>query len=481
MDVLFHIAPPMGVLVVAFVAIQLGYLVCTSISVFFMTRPVDWVDVEEAAAIPERNLPRIILLYPVLQELEETMRTTFLSLQRLDYPDAKFEVVAIPNSDDHETIEKLDRLFEEFDFLTILPIPPTSDRSWHRVWRAWERNKHCYWWHEGKRAKCRDLPPKKTRQLIYAFYFLVDHIGDDWVLDYIDADSVPPSNHFKAGAAGLQHYDVLQSTNISGNPLDSWAASWHSMDHMSWDGNMYPHFTSHGKHPFWVLGKGLFFKARDLVRLGGFNPWLTIEDPEVGMRLWKNGCRLGVIPDPLVEEVPVTIGRGITQRKRWVCGFLQSVGTPLKRMGYTWRQRMRARLTLVPCFSLLLNPLGLVLGSWSLWGLLAGWRLFPMWTVPLCLANLVLAGFMLTTNYYTAWVRSGMVLDDLRDRLHFMLRVSPPALIFYWMIWSVPIVIGINMFRHDRGLVWERTEKVDANHGLVRGQLVRRGEVADAA
>ena len=100
------------------------------------------------------------------------------------------------------TIEKLDRLNDEFDFLTILPIPPTSDRSWHRVWRAWERNQHCYWWHEGKRAKCRDLPPKKTRQLIYAFYFLVDHIGEDWVLDYIDADSVPPPNHFRAGAAG---------------------------------------------------------------------------------------------------------------------------------------------------------------------------------------------------------------------------------------------------------------------------------------
>ena len=75
MDFLFHAAPPTDVLVIAFVAIQLAYLVCTSISVFFMTRPVDWVDVEEAAAIPERNLPRIILLYPVLHELEETMRT----------------------------------------------------------------------------------------------------------------------------------------------------------------------------------------------------------------------------------------------------------------------------------------------------------------------------------------------------------------------------------------------------------------------
>ena len=115
----------------------------------------------------------------------------------------------------------------------------------------------------------------------------------------------------------------------------------------------------------------------------------------------------------------------------------------------------------MPCFSLLLNPLGLVLGVWALWGLFAGWRLLPTWTIPLCLTNLTLAGFMLTTNYYTAWVRSGLVLDTLRDRVLFMVRVSLPALIFYWMIWAVPIVIGINMFLHDRGLVWERTEKVD--------------------
>ena len=62
------------------------------------------------------------------------------------------------------------------------------------------------------------------------------------------------------------------------------------------------------------------------------------------MRLWKNGRRLGVIAAPLIEEVPVTLAHGITQQKRWVCRFLQSVGTPLERMGFTWRQRMRAGL-----------------------------------------------------------------------------------------------------------------------------------------
>ena len=84
-----------------------------------------------------------------------------------------------------------------------------------------------------------------------------------------------------------------------------------------------------------MLGKGLFFKASDLVALGGFHPWLTIEDPEVGMRFWINGKRLGIIENPLIEEVPTTFVHGITQRKRWVAGFFQSLASPLREMGMT--------------------------------------------------------------------------------------------------------------------------------------------------
>ena len=129
---------------------------------------------------------------------------------------------------------------------------------------------------------------------------------------------------------------------------------------------MYAHMTAHGKHPFYVLGKGLFFRSSDLHNFGGFHPWLTIENPEVGMRLWTNGRRLGVVRQPLVEEVPASFRLGVTQRKRWVCGFFQSLGNPLKHMGMTRSQRFRARLNLLPCLSLLINPIGITVGIWVL-------------------------------------------------------------------------------------------------------------------
>ena len=100
------------------------------------------------------------------------------------------------------------------------------------------------------------------------------------------------------------------------------------MDHMAWDGQTYPHLSANGRQPYWVLGKGLFFKASDLVALGGFHPWLTIEDPEVGMRFWTNGKRLGIIENPLIEEVPTTFCPRHHPAEAVGRGFFQSLASP---------------------------------------------------------------------------------------------------------------------------------------------------------
>ena len=451
-----------------FIACQILYFVGFLVTLYFFTRPINWVDVSEASSLAPTQYPKIILFYPVLKELEETMRSTFLGLAQVEYPRDKYRVVAIPNSNDTVTIESLRRLQVEFSFVEILAVPPTSDPSWNIVWQAWESNPKAYWWHRDKYAKDSNLPPKKTRQLIYAFYTLVNDYGDDWLLNYIDADSIPPRDHFLSGAVGIQKYDVLQSTNIAGNLLDTWAASWHAMDHMAWDGLIYPHLSANGKHPFWVLGKGLFFKASDLITTGGFNPWITIEDPEVGMRLWSNGKKIGMIAQPLIEEVPLTLKRGIIQRFRWVCGFFQALNKPLIYMGMPLKDRLLARLNLIPCLSLLTNVLGLPLGIWALAEFLLGTSPLSVVWVILSLVNIVAYVVLMTRIYISTWKRTSLVLKQRRKRLSYLFRVNPVFLWVYWLIWIVPIVIGFWMFLRDKGKVWLRTEKVDANHVLVR-------------
>ena len=456
--------------VAVFVTVQLLYLASFGVDFYLFTRPINWVDASEADTLEEGDLPYIVLFYPVLRELEETMRTTFTSLSDMDYPRDRYRVIAIPNEDDHDTVTSLHRLADEFSFLEVIEVPPTSDPRWSAVWDSWDRTEKAYWWHFGARAKDRNLPPKKTRQLIYAFYRTAEERKGtgDFLINYIDADSAPPSDHFKAAAAGIRRYDVLQATNVAGNLNDSMAATWHSFDHMVWDGRKYPHLSANGSHPFWVLGKGLFFKASDLVQLGGFHPWITIEDPEVGMRMWKHGRRLGVIANPLIEEVPNTVYHGITQRKRWVAGFFQSLAIPLDRMGFTFWERVKAWMNFLPCMSLWLNAVGLPIGIWAVADYFAGEPALPFWATALALINLTLFAVSMAGIYWNTWKRTALVLKRRRDRIWYMIRINPLSIMIFWLIWLIPLWIGWRMFRSDGGLVWERTVKINANEELVR-------------
>jgi hypothetical protein len=454
---------------VLFVLAQVLYLAGMAVTYWFLAQPVDLI--EPDPPLPTHHIPPIVLFYPVLRELEETMRTTFSGMAAADYPRERLRVIAIPNHDDAVTIASLHRLRSEFNFLEVMPVPPTTDPSWRKVWSSWDLNAKAYWWHSGKRAGETALPAKKTRQLIWAMYQLAPECPDG-LLSYIDADSVIPTDYFRTAAAGMQRYDVVQNTNITGNLTTTWATSFFAADHISWDATLYKHMTAGGRHPFYVLGKGLFYRFSDLLEAGGFNPWLTIEDPEIGMRLWTNGARLGVVESPLIEEVPATFGRGVTQRKRWVAGFFQSLGAPLSQMGMPLSKRLRARLNFVPNLSLLLNPLGFATGVWALLEAVTTPGGFLPWPlVGLCALNIVAMLSLLGYGMGRAYRLSQPVLPSKGARVVYLLRINPVFLFCYWLYWTVPLVIGLGMFLRDAGLTWERTEKIDANAHLIETRL----------
>jgi hypothetical protein len=129
------------VLITCYAVIQVAYLLAMAVNGYFYSRWVDWIEHEEVAA-ERTTYPPILLLYPVLHEAEETMRTTMLSIAAAQaaYQPGHARVVAIPNANDTATIASLDRLVAEFDFLEILPVPPTNDPAWAPVWSNWDMN-----------------------------------------------------------------------------------------------------------------------------------------------------------------------------------------------------------------------------------------------------------------------------------------------------------------------------------------------------
>lgn len=453
---------------------QFVYLSALLIDLYFYSRPIDLVDMREVDKLTKDDYPFIVLVYPVLRESESTMRTSFRAMTELDYPKDRFRLISIPNSNDIATIESLKHLQLEFPFLEIMEIPPTSDPSWKLIWDNWNNNQNAYWWHVGPHAKNANLPPKKTRQLVYAFYHIAKEYEnkEDFLLNYIDADTCLPTDHFLAAAVGIRHYDVLQATNIAGNLNYSMAASCHAFDHFIWDGFKYPHLSDHGKHPYWVLGKALFFKGSDLLELGGFHPWMAIEDPEVGMRFWKHGKTLGIIEKPVIEEVPATFLGGIIQRKRWVCGFFQSLSEPLVRLNMSAYEKLLCWMNFLPCLSLWSNAVMLPLSLWALNGYFHSYPCFPNWLVVLSVFNISSTLSMLLLVYYQIWKRSALVLGTRRERLWYLIRMNPLTAFCFWCLWLVPIWLGYRMFRGEGGLIWERTHKIDANAPLLKTRII---------
>ena len=127
-------------LVWLFAISQILYLGCFMLEMYFRTLKVNCVDMDDPLPATEAELPFIVLLYPVLRELERTMETTFTSLAKLDYPRSRYRVVAIPNANDAETIASLQRLTKAFPFVEILEVPATTDPRWDVVWNAWDAN-----------------------------------------------------------------------------------------------------------------------------------------------------------------------------------------------------------------------------------------------------------------------------------------------------------------------------------------------------
>jgi hypothetical protein len=137
-------------------------------------------------------------------------------------------------------------------------------------------------------------------------------------------------------------------------------------------------------------------------------------------------------------------------------------------MGMPWHKRVRARLNFVPCLSLLVNPLGIAAGIWALVTTMTGNLHLALWLIVLAGVNIALAAFTIGIFQVQAWRKTRPVLSSGRDRARFMMRVNPLFLLVYWIWWAIPLTIGFHMFLRNGGLVWERTQKIDANHQLIR-------------
>lgn len=205
--------------------------------------------------------------------------------------------------------------------------------------------------------------------------------------------------------------------------------------------------------PIPLGGTSNHFRLATLRTLKGWDPFNVTEDCDLGIRLYIQGFRTGLLDSTTWEEATFRIMPWIRQRSRWVKGYIQ-----------TWLVHLRQHRTLVRnmglegtvhfhllfgamAFCLLVNPFYWLLTT--LWfttraDLVSGF--FPLW--------LMLAALVSFLGANAAFVLSAMLACLQRRYYHLI----PYCLLlpFYWILMSVGAWKGALQLLH-KPFFWEKT------------------------
>jgi cellulose synthase/poly-beta-1,6-N-acetylglucosamine synthase-like glycosyltransferase len=77
--------------------------------------------------------------------------------------------------------------------------------------------------------------------------------------------------------------------------------------------------------PIALGGTSNHFRARTLRRIGGWDAWNVTEDADIGVRLAREGARVGALCSDTLEEAPNDLGAWFRQRMRWQKGWMQTL------------------------------------------------------------------------------------------------------------------------------------------------------------
>lgn len=138
-----------------------------------------------------------------------------------------------------------------------------------------------------------------------------------------DADNVVDRNFINEMNNALgQGYDVVQGNRDMKNATDSWVSGCHAL--FFWMENRF--FNSAKSFlglPATINGTGFMISSR-LIKEIGYHVHTCTEDIEFSIQSVLAGRRVGWAPFAVIyDEQPVELGQSMTQRIRWIKGFIQ--------------------------------------------------------------------------------------------------------------------------------------------------------------
>ncbi len=244
---------------------------------------------EEVRALKEDELPVYTILVPVFKE-PEVIGTLIDSIKRLDYPQNKLDIILLLEEEDSITQEAAKKCKPPGNWRLL--IVPNS------------------------------LPKTKPKACNYGLFF-----ARGKYLVIFDAEDIPEPDQLKKAVIafhkGGERYICFQAALNYFNRNENFLTRMFTLEYSYWFDYLLPGLDRL-KFPLPLGGTSNHFDMEKLKQLGGWDPFNTTEDADLGIRAYANGYHVGVINSTTFEEANSQAKNWIRQRSRWVKGYMQT-------------------------------------------------------------------------------------------------------------------------------------------------------------
>lgn len=249
--------------------------------------PLKKVTMEELST--GEPLPRYAILVPLYQETD-VLPGLISALTSIDYPRDRLEISLVVEKGDIATRAALSRQ----------DLPPHM------------------------RTVC--VPEGQPRTKPRAINYALASATGDYVVVYDAEDNPQPDQLLKAlaafRAAGPQLGCVQAHLNIY-NPNESFLTRQFCIEYTALFDAIVPTLARLDL-PVPLGGTSNHFPRHVLETSGGWDPFNVTEDADLGIRLARQGLRVGALSSTTWEEAPATFRVWLGQRTRWLKGWMQT-------------------------------------------------------------------------------------------------------------------------------------------------------------
>jgi len=374
------------------------------------------------APVANEDLPLYTILIPLRDEANMVPQLAS-AMKRLDYPPEKLDIKFVVESRSEPTIKSVLAVLDDMRFELVI------------------------------------VPDQEPRTKPKALNFALPMARGEFIVVY-DAEDIPQPDQLRRAAAlfvdepGL---DCLQAELVIDNANENWLTALFCGEYAGQFGLLLP-ALSRWHMPLPLGGTSNHFRVRSLREMGGWDAFNVTEDADLGTRLTRLRYRVGTFCSRTYEEAPITLSAWISQRTRWMKGWMQTFivhnrhpGQFLKDIG--WRNFLVFQAFVGGM--IISAPLHTVFFAVLAWRLLGSSATAGLLSDPWGVIQIII----LLAGYGAAFIVAALGL--MRLGLNHLIKYQL-LLPFYWILNSLAAILAVYELL-TRPYFWAKTK-----HGITR-------------